>query len=43
MSEHGVMTTPIFDELRSEIGIEWPAEPAEPAEKLEDEEVRAAG
>lgn len=40
MSEHGVMTTPIFDELCSEIGIELPADLEE---TLEDEEVRAAG
>jgi hypothetical protein len=42
MSEHGVMTTPIFDELRSETGIDLADEqPVEDA--LEDEEVRAAG
>ena len=44
MSEHGVMTTPIFDELRSEIGIELADQlPDEAAETLEKEEVRAAG
>jgi len=43
MSEHGVMATPIFDELRSEIGIELPAEPADAEETREAEEVRAAG
>lgn len=44
MSEHDVMTTPIFDELRSEIRIDLADErPPVEDEALEDEEVRAAG
>jgi hypothetical protein len=44
MSEHGVMTTPIFDELRSETGIDLADQlPDESAATLENEEVRAAG
>lgn len=44
MSEHGVMTTPIFDELRDEIGIELAdARPADADEAAGTEEVRAAG
>jgi hypothetical protein len=40
MSETGVMTTPIFDELRDETGIDLADEPRAAEKKLEDEAVR---